>query len=217
MRIGHETTVSTYIGCVQVIKVIGSIGLCKCLRMPPDPFFIRYIVESFVFGSRCHQRISLTGSGGCLCCLLPLSGQQIGTGKQSIDNIGIRLEFLPIPFAGIVLQITLCQVKIIKNALIHLGYSRFCFRRRFTCSGFCINRYTGSSGIFQVSELIVLRQMKVTKRPQSKCLSFCLKKFFRITINSNGGVTVINRFINEIPGKRGSAIVRYCYIIELIR
>ena len=120
MRIGHKATISSDVCCIQIIEVVAGIRLRRYLRKSPYPFFIGNIIEAFVFGCRCHQRISCTCGFSCFRCFFPLPCQQISASQEAIHYGNIRFEFLVITTPYIVLQIILCQVQIIKNTLINL-------------------------------------------------------------------------------------------------
>ena len=217
MGIGHKTAVSPHIGGIQKIEIIRSTGLGKRLRMPPDPLFIRDVIEPFVLGGSGHQRITLTGGSSSLCSFLPLPGEQIGTGQKPIDDIYIRLEFLPVTFTCIVLQVILSESQIIKHTLVDLCHGRFPFGSGIIRSGLGIDRDTGSRRVFQIGKLVVLCQMQIAESPKRQCLPLCLTERFRIALYGKGGVAVINRLIHQIPGKRGTGIVGYGDVVELIR
>ena len=128
MRVGHETTVSSNVCSIQIVKIITCIRLGRYLRESPYPFLIGDIIKSFVFGSSCHQRISFTGGFGSFCRFFPLSGQQVSASQKSVDYCYIRFELLIITAADIVFQIVLRQSQVIENKLVNLRYCRFSFR-----------------------------------------------------------------------------------------
>ena len=217
MRISHKTAISSDVCGIQIIEVIAGVRLGRYLRESPYPFLIGYIIKTFVLGSSCHQCIACTSGFSNFCSFFPLSGQQVGTSQKAVDDCYIRLELLVITTANIVFQIILRQVQIVKNTLVNLCHCRFSFRYRLIITRFGINRNTRCILILQIGKLIMLYQMQITESTQCQCLSLYLSEFFRIPLDRNGSITIIYRFIYQIPGKLCSTVRRKCYIIKLIR
>ena len=189
--------------------------------MSPDPLGIRYIVEAhIVFGIR-HQSVTFgsfqCGFGG----FVPLSGEQISTGQKSVYHIGVRFVFRLVIRTYITVKKSFGTVEVIDDLCIDLFERCLSFRFGIRIGRFGIQRYTKSILIFQIGELIMLCQMKITESTYGKCLSLGMPELRCIivsgSLNRNGRITVVNGLIHQIPGESGTSVGRHHHVIELIR